>query len=340
MVSPNSKRVVITGVAGFIGSNLLSNLLGRGYEVIGIDNLAHGFMRNIEPCLAHPKFTFVKADITDPATLQKIPHIDCIVHLAACKIPRYGNVLDTLNTNLKGTENVLDAARRTNCKVVFASTSDVYGKNPKVPFKETDDLVLGESGIARWAYAASKVYDEHLCLAYMEKFKTRVAIVRYFGGYGRNQHTTWWGGPQSVFIEAILNGKPMEIHGDGLQTRSFTYVDDLVAGTVLTIENEKAEGEIFNIGDTRETSILQLAEIIWRLMKGGGKPPLTFVPYSTFFGGKYEDVRRRIPDIHKATALLGFAPTMKLEDGLTIAIDWQTEMWKTEYSRSSAGRRV
>jgi UDP-glucose 4-epimerase len=334
----NNKRAVITGVAGFIGSNLLTNLIERGYEVIGIDNLANGFMRNIEMFLSHPKFTFVKADITDPGTLQKIPDIDCIVHLAAYKIPRYGNVLDTLHINLKGTENVLEAARCTNCKVVFASTSDVYGKNPEVPFKETDNLVLGESGIARWAYAISKIYDEHLCFAYREKFKTRIAIVRYFGGYGRHQHTTWWGGPQSVFIDAILNGKPIDIHGDGLQTRSFTYVDDLVAGTVLIMENEESEGEIINIGDTREITIIRLAELIWKLMKGEGGPPLNFVPYSAFFGGKYEDVRRRIPDISKAKGILGFEPTMELEQGLAIAIDWQTKIWKAESVRPSVGK--
>jgi UDP-glucose 4-epimerase len=331
----DSKRVVITGVAGFVGSNLLSSLINRGYEVVGIDNLSNGFMRNIEVFLSHPRFTFINADITDPETLRKIPNFEYVVHLAAYKIPRYGNVLDTLHTNLKGTENVLDAARRTNCKVVFASTSDVYGKNREVPFKETDDLVLGESGIARWAYAISKIYDEHLCFAYMEKFKTRIAIVRYFGGYGRHQHTTWWGGPQSVFIDAILKGKPLDIHGDGLQTRSFTYVDDLVAGTVLIMENEKSDGEIFNIGDTREVTIIQLAETIWKIMKGEGAPPLNFIPYSTFFGGKYEDVRRRIPDINKAKEILGFEPTMELEKGLAIAIDWQTTIWKTESVRSS-----
>ncbi|HCV43883.1 MAG TPA: nucleoside-diphosphate sugar epimerase [Bacteroidetes bacterium] len=325
---PNAKTVVVTGVAGFIGSNLLRVLIDRGYDVIGIDNLANGFMRNIDGFLTHPRFAFQKADITDPATLQEVPDACCVVHLAAYKIPRYGNILDTLHVNLKGTENVLEFARRTNCKVMFASTSDVYGKNSEVPFKETDSLVLGESGVARWAYAVSKIYDEHLCFAHTEKYKTRVAIVRYFGGYGRNQHTTWWGGPQSVFIDAVLKGKPIEIHGDGLQTRSFTYVDDLVAGTVLTMESDKSDGEIFNIGDTREITIVELAEMIWRLMKGEGRPPLQFVPYSTFFGGKYEDVRRRIPEISKAKNLLGFAPTMELEEGLKIAIDWQTKLWK------------
>ncbi len=334
----NNKRVLVTGVAGFIGSNLLRVLISRGYQVVGIDNLSNGFKRNIAPYLQHPGFKFIQADVTRPETFQGVSGVDCVIHLAAYKIPRYGNVLDTLHINLKGTENVLEFARHAGCKVVFASTSDVYGKNPDVPFSETHNLVLGESGIARWAYAVSKIYDEHLCFAHTEKYKTRIAIARYFGGYGPNQHTTWWGGPQSVFIDAILNGTSIEIHGDGLQTRSFTYVDDLVEGTMLIMESDKADGDIFNIGDMREITIIQLAEIIWQLMKGQGAPPLNFIPYSTFFGGKYEDVRRRIPDITKAGKILGFSPLMKLEEGLRIAIDWQTDVWKEGLAKPSASK--
>lgn len=337
MAISSPKRVLVTGVAGFIGSNLLRSLIDRGYHVTGIDNLANGFMRNIASHLAHPLFKFVQADITRPEALRDSVPVDCVVHLAAYKIPRYGNILDTLQINLRGTENVLEFARRTGCKVVFASTSDVYGKNADVPFKETDNLVLGESGVARWAYAVSKIYDEHLCFAHIEKYHTRVAIVRYFGGYGPHQHTTWWGGPQSVFIDAILNGKPIEVHGDGLQTRSFTYVDDLVTGTILTMENDKSDGEIFNLGDAREITIIGLAEIVWRLMGGKGSPPLKFIPYSSFFGGKYEDVRRRIPDTTKAKEILGFEPTMKLEEGLMHAIDWQTGVWRSEQVTSAPG---
>jgi UDP-glucose 4-epimerase len=332
-----NKHVVVTGVAGFIGSNLLVKLLKLGYRVTGVDNLVNGFMRNIEPFLADKRFTFLQGDITDPATLRRIDAIDYIVHLAAFKIPRYGNRLDTLRINLRGTENVLDRARDTGCKLVFASTSDVYGKNPHLPFRETDDIVLGESGIARWAYATSKLFDEHLCFAYRDQFNVRVAILRYFGGYGMNQHTTWWGGPQSVFIDAILTGRPMEIHGDGKQTRSFTYVDDLVDGTIRAMENDASSGEIFNIGDTREITILELAELIWCIMKKEGKPPVTFIPYSSFYGGKYEDVRRRIPDITKAHDVLGFVPRVSLETGLPIAIDWQTRL-ATSLAKPSSTR--
>jgi UDP-glucose 4-epimerase len=319
------KHVVITGVAGFIGSNLSRVLLQRGYRVTGVDNLSNGFMRNIQSLLASGHFVFLKEDITVQDTFASFPaDVDYVVHLAAFKIPRYGNILDTLQINYRGTDNVLRYATQCEAKVIFASTSDVYGKNPKVPFKETDDLVIGESSIARWAYAASKIHDEHLCSAYSEKHSTRIAIIRYFGGYGPNQNLTWWGGPQSVFIDAVLNDKPIEIHGDGLQTRSFTFVDDLVDGTIRAMESERSTGEIINIGDEREITILHLAEMVWRLMKSSGNPPLKFIPYTSFFGGKYEDVRRRIPDITKARTLLGYSPKMPLEDGLKVTIEWQT----------------
>jgi nucleoside-diphosphate-sugar epimerase len=332
-----SKCVLVTGVAGFIGSNLSRVLLERGYSVIGIDNLSNGFERNIERYLHDPRFTFIRADITQPETFKDISGVDYAVHLAAYKIPRYGNILDTLQINLQGTENVLDFVRRENSKLVFASTSDVYGKNPTLPFKETDNLVLGNSGVARWAYAVSKVYDEHLCFAHIEKYKTRLTILRYFGGYGPNQNTSWWGGPQSVFIGAILAGQPMEIHGDGLQTRSFTYIDDLVDGTLRAMENKNANGEIFNLGDTREITILHLSELIWKLMKGDRPIERKFVPYATFFGGKYEDVRRRVPDIAKAKERLGFEPKMNLEKGLRIAIAWQTQISKASKDREVGG---
>jgi UDP-glucose 4-epimerase len=223
--------------------------------------------------------------------------------------------------------------------VVFASTSDVYGKGPAVPFREADDLVLGSPQSSRWAYAVSKMYDEHLCFAYAERYGVRSTIIRYFGGYGPNQHPSWWGGPQSVFMEAVLAGKPLEIHGDGLQTRSFTYVDDLVKGTILAMESDNSWGEIFNIGDTREITIVELAEMIWRLMKKEGKPPMTFVPYTTFHGGRYEDVRRRFPDITKARDMLGFVPTVKLEDGLKTTIEWRMQIAREKIAGDPSGER-
>jgi UDP-glucose 4-epimerase len=317
-------KILITGVAGFIGSNLLPALLKKGHEVIGVDNLSQGFLRNIEPYMKD--FRFEQLDIRDKDALAPlIQKVDIVAHLAAYKIPRYGNAYDTLMVNSQGTLNILESIADRNIKMFFTSTSDVYGKNPTLPFSEESDLVLGPTNIKRWAYAASKIFDEHLLFAFREKHKVPISIIRYFGGYGPNQNPTWWGGPQSVFIDAILTGKPMEIHGDGKQTRSFTYISDHVDGTMKVIGSEKAIGEVFNIGNTREISIIDLAKLLWKVAGQNGKPPLKFVPYKSF-SGKYEDVMRRIPDISKAKKFLGFDPKVGLEEGLKITYEWQKQL--------------
>jgi len=322
------KKILITGVAGFIGSNLLPVLLKKGHEVIGADNLSQGFIRNIEPY--RNDFRFEKADIRDKnAMAPLVQGVDIVAHLAAFKIPRYGNAYDTLMVNSQGTLNILELIADRNIKIVFTSTSDVYGKNPALPFSEESDLVLGPTNIKRWAYAASKIFDEHLLFAFQEKHKVPISIIRYFGGYGPNQNPTWWGGPQSVFIDAVLTGKPMEIHGDGTQTRSFTYVSDHADGTTKVIESDKAIGEVFNIGNTREIKIVDLAKLIWKISGQKGEAPLKFIPY-TSFSGKYEDVKRRIPNISKAKNLLGFEPKVDMEEGLKITYEWQKALYKKE----------
>ena len=320
------KRILITGVAGFIGSNLLGALLQKGYEVVGIDNLSQGFVRNIEPFLDNKHFSFFQGDVRDIGLMSNISKgVDCIVHLAAYKIPRYGNAIDTLMINTKGTENALQVALDNKCKILIASTSDVYGKNPNVPFNEESDMVLGKSEIRRWSYAVSKIFDEHLCFAYKEKYDLKITILRYFGSYGINQNLSWWGGPQSVFINSALNNEPMTIHGDGLQTRSFTYVSDTVDGTIRAIEKDEADGNVFNIGCTEEITILDLAYKIWKIIFDSEKPKIEFIPYESF-GGGYEDVRRRIPDIEKAKKLLGFEPKVSLDEGLIKTISWQRNL--------------
>ncbi|MFQ6115376.1 MAG: NAD-dependent epimerase/dehydratase family protein [bacterium] len=327
------KTIVVTGVAGFVGSNLLTALLEKGYFVVGIDNLSQGFLRNIERSLDNPNFKFIKDDVRNINVLkQACQGADCIVHLAAFKIPRYGNALDTLFINKKGTENVLEAARINDCKVVFTSTSDVYGKGPHLPFSECSDLHLGETSIKRWSYAVSKLLDEHLCFAYQEEFNLPVTVIRYFGGYGPNQNTTWWGGPQSVFINCALKNEPMTIHGNGLQTRSFTYVSDMIDGTMRVIENEDAVGEIFNIGNDREITILDLAKMIWKMVRKNSAPKLEYISYRSF-SGRYEDVLRRIPDITKARDLLGFEPKVQLEEGLPKTIAWQKKINQGEQQK-------
>jgi UDP-glucose 4-epimerase len=321
------KKVLVTGVAGFVGSNLLKVLLDNDYEVVGVDNLSQGKKSNIEEFLCDDNFSFHEVDVRNFDILRDVSvGVSGIIHLAAFKIPRYGNAMDTLLINSKGTENILEIAKDIKgCKVVFASTSDVYGKNPDLPFSETSSFVIGESSIKRWSYAVSKIFDEHLCYAYIEKYNMPISIVRYFGGYGTNQNTTWWGGPQSVFIDSILTGKTMEVHGDGLQTRTFTHISDLVDGTFKAFESDKSAGEVFNIGNTKEITILDLAKLIWKIAGKEGEADIKLIPY-TSFSGKYEDVMRRVPDISKAKEMLGFVPKVDLEDGLKATFEWQKNL--------------
>jgi UDP-glucose 4-epimerase len=318
------EKILVTGAAGFIGSNLCKRLLSLGHSVCAVDNLSQSTLRNLDEFLGNPLFEFIQEDVRNAPAIEALARDAAIlVHLAAFKIPRYGGAYDTLTINVHGTESVLKAAVRHKTRVVVASTSDVYGKNPRLPFAETHDLYMGESNVKRWAYAVSKILDEHYCLAYQEEYGIPVTILRFFGGYGPRQNTTWWGGPQSVFIHAALTDQPMEIHGDGLQTRSFTYIDDTIDGIISALFVEKAAGEIFNLGNTKEVTILDLAGLVWRLA-GQGEPKLKFVSYQTF--GKYEDVRNRVPDISKARKLLGFEPRTGLEEGLLRTIAWQTQV--------------
>jgi UDP-glucose 4-epimerase len=318
-------KILITGVAGFIGSNLAKGLLEKGHSVIGLDNLSQGFLLNIEEFKEHPKFQFVEGDVRDSALVEKTTQgCDVVIHLAAFKIPRYSDALDTLLINAMGTKVILDAAVKNKvAKAMIASTSDVYGKNPAVPFSEDSDLVIGRPEVKRWSYAISKMFEEQLVFGYRERHGIHAVAMRFFGGYGPNQHLTWWGGPQSVFISAALDNEAMSLHGDGLQTRSFTYVSDHVAGIIACAEREEANDQVFNIGNTHEITIKDLGIKIWNMIRPGREPKLVCIPYEAF--GKYEDVQRRIPNIEKARSLLGFEPQVDLDAGLKTTIPWQVK---------------
>lgn len=313
---------MITGVAGFIGSNVAIALLEKGYTVVGVDNMSQGDKLNMAAFVDYPRFEMHYTDIRDEAAI-KVAARGCkkIVHLAAYKIPRYTDALDTLLINSAGSENVLKAAIDHNAKVVAASTSDVYGKNPEVPFSEDSSLVMGNPDVRRWAYAISKMFEEQMLFAYQQRYGIPFVAMRFFGGYGPHQNLTWWGGPQSVFISKALDDEEIEVHGDGSQTRSFTYISDHVDGILRCVEMEAANNLVFNLGNTREISILGLAQLIWRLVRGDEAPKIKFIPYASF--GKYEDVMRRIPDITRARTLLGFEPQVDLEEGLRKTIEWQ-----------------
>ena len=303
-------------------------MLHRGYRVIGFDNLSHGSLRNTQQAQLYPAYSFFRGDILNFEELQKacVGRLDMILHLAAFKIPRYGNTSQTLLVNSQGTLNLLRLAAERKARFLFTSTSDVYGKNPKIPFAEDDDLVLGPSTVTRWAYAASKLFDEHLAFALGEENSFSATAVRIFGSYGPRQHLSWWGGPQSVFIDAILNDHVLPIHGDGLQTRSFTFVADTVRGIADAAESAALDGEILNIGNDVEITILALAKMIHRLSEVSWPLRLQMVPYGEISGRKYEDVRRRVPDLRKARRIIGFDPAFSLEEGLAKTIAWQRQV--------------
>ena len=316
---------MVTGGAGFIGSHLCEALLARDYSVRCYDDLSHGSRDFVDGYKGNHRFEFYLDDVCNkPALESAVDGASVIFHLAARKIPRYGDALGTLNVNNEGTRNVLEAAQRQKCKVILASTSDVYGKGAP-PFKETDNLVVGPSHIRRWSYAVSKIFDEHLALAHHAEQGLPVAILRFFGSYGPRNHRSWWGGPQAVFIEQALRDEEITIHGDGSQTRSFTYIDDLIDGIMRASGSRRVIGQIVNLGSEEEISILSLARLIYGLTRPGGFPRLKFIPYDSF-GGGYEDVSRRLPDLTKARELLGFCWRTSLMDGLVKTIEWHRNM--------------
>ena len=272
--------IIITGAAGFIGSNLAKKLLKNGYRVIGIDNLSYGSMDNLEDIINQPNFKFILGDICNPLLFKDI-HADVIVHLASQKIPRYTSSLRTLEENYLMLRNIIQKCLQDKAKIVFASTSDVYGKNPQIPFNEESNLVLGPTTIKRWAYASSKLIGEQLIMANHDEFNLEYTIMRFFGSYGPFQNTTWWGGPQAIFIQNILENKPIEIHGDGKQTRTFTYIDDTVQGIMKCIFEKASKKEIFNIASQteEELTIKELGLKIWYQMNSPASVPnIKYIP--------------------------------------------------------------
>ena len=313
--------VGITGAAGFIGSHLTERLLAEGVEVVAVDDLSMGTIENLQNCVGQAGFRFEQLDCTHRRELRAaFTGCDTIVHLAAQKIPRYGGALKTLESNVAGVNAAAQVALQLDADLIMASTSDVYGNAP-LPFREDGPLVLGAPTSRRWAYAVSKLYDEHMLMALGEEHGLRHTILRFFGSYGPRNHPSWWGGPQAAFIERLLDGELIDIHGDGQQIRTFTYVLDTVDGIYRAMCTPEARGEILNIGGTTPCTIVELAEAVHRALDMA--PPLRarFMPYSEL-PGKYEDVIKRVPDVSKARDLIGFTARTNLDDGLAATVEW------------------
>lgn len=316
------KKIGVTGAAGFIGSNLCERLLADGYEVVGVDDLSYGSVANIATILDHPCFKFEVLDCTRQRPLRTaFDGCDAIAHLAAKKIPRFGGTLSTLEVNVAGVDSACAVALSLDADLVITSTSDVYG-NATPPFREDGELVIGPPTTKRWAYAVSKMYDEHHALALADERDLQVTILRLFNAYGPKNHLSWWGGPVVTFIEALLDGKPMEIHGDGLQTRTFTYVADTVEGIVQALERRESRGEVINLGGVETVTILELAERIQVLLGLPAQPLRAEVIAYETLPGQYQDVRHRVPDTTKAERFLEFTARVGLDEGLQRTVDW------------------
>jgi UDP-glucose 4-epimerase len=296
-------------------------LIAEGCEVVGIDDMSYGSLGNLASCINDPGFTFEVLDCRRRREVKRVfAGCDAIAHLAAKKIPRYEGALSTLEVNVAGANSVFGVALSLGADLVITSTSDVYG-NATSPFAEDGDIVLGPPTSRRWAYATSKLYDEHLALALAEERDLSVTILRLFNCYGPRNHLSWWGGPVVTFIEALLDGEHMDIHGDGLQTRTFTYVEDTVDGIFRALVRPESRSEVINVGGTETVSMIELAECIQT--KLGIPLPLRarFTPYD-HLPGNYQDVRHRVPDTTKAQRLLGFEAEIGLDEGLEQTIAW------------------
>jgi nucleoside-diphosphate-sugar epimerase len=314
-------RALVTGGAGFIGSHLVEALLAGGHAVTVLDDLSTGRVENLAAVKDHPRLELSIGSVTDEDLVRKfVAGADVVYHLAAAVGVRL--ILDrpvgTIETNIVGTETVLRAARERRPRVVLASTSEVYGKNDRVPLSEEDDRVLGPTTKSRWSYACSKAIDEFLGLAYHREYQVPVTIVRFFNTIGPRQ-TGRYGMVVPRFVRQALDGHPITVYGDGRQSRCFTDVEDVVRATIALSLAPAAVGEVFNVGTTHELTIGALAERVRVL--AGSDSAIVLVPYEEAYQPGFEDLRRRVPDIQKAGRVVGYRPRVSLDETLKRVIE-------------------
>jgi UDP-glucose 4-epimerase len=326
-------RTLITGGAGFIGSHLAHALLEAGHEVFVLDNLSTGSIDNIEPLKSHPGFDYAIDTITnEPVLAEHVDRSDVVFHLAAAVGVQLivEEPVHTIETNVNGTEAVLRHAVKKRKLVVIASTSEVYGKSTAIPFHEDTELVLGSTRQHRWAYACSKAIDEFLALAYWKERQLPVIIVRLFNTVGPRQ-TGRYGMVIPNFVQQALAHKPITVFGTGTQSRSFGYVGDVVRGILALVDEPKAVGEVFNLGNDGEISIQDLARLVKTM--AASRSDIVNVPYEEAYESGFEDMPRRVPDLSKARALVGYAPQVQLEEILKKVIEHHRtghpERWRT-----------
>lgn len=306
------KRILITGIAGFIGQNLCRALLKKGYKVAGIDNLIVG----TREWLPH-NISFYEKDVAWVKKTQSYFKFDAVIHLASRKIPRYGGAGKVLIENTENMKAIISLAVKTGAKLIHLSTSDIYGKQKE--FKESSDSIIGGPDIPRWSYAVSKMWDEQLLYSIPKK-DLDFNIIRLFNTYGPYYALHWLAGPLSVFISQALKKEPLTIHGDGTQRRCYQYADDAIDGIVAILESDYNR-EIFNIGNPYEDiSVNDLATLIWQTINPDTELQYKNILHST---DKYEEMQTRIPDISKAKRMLGFNPKIMLAEGLGKTIEWQ-----------------
>lgn len=316
-------RILITGGAGFIGSYLAEAYLARGEEVYVIDDLSTGSLENIKPHLKNPRFHFVNDTILNRDAMLELTGIcDVIAHLAAAVGVQLiiEEPLKSIHTNILGTEIVLELANKFRKKTFLASTSEVYGRNSKVPLKEDDTRIYGSTDVARWSYAASKAMDEFLALAYYRTKMLPVIVARFFNTVGPRQ-TGRYGMVIPRFVGQALRNEPITVYGDGKQTRNFTYVGDVVKGIMALIDSPKSVGEIFNMGGEGEISINDLAQKVKDLT--GSSSQIEHIPYEKAYQEGFEDMERRVPDIAKIKKFIGFENTHDLDAILDKVVEYE-----------------
>jgi len=311
---------LVTGGAGYIGSHLVDRLLALGHAVTVLDDLSTGNVANL--ARSRGEINFVENSILNEKLVNKlVRRADTVFHLAAGV--GVGHIVEkplaALITNTRGAENVIEACVKHEKRLLLASTSEIYGKTSTMPMSEDDDRVLGSTTVPRWGYSTAKAIDEHLALAYAQH-GLRMSVVRYFNSFGPRLDPRGYGSVVANLMRQALDNEPLTVHGNGTQTRCFTYIDDTVEGTLRAGLDEKAEGIIFNIGNDHETSINELASLVIEMTDS--RSTVRHVSYEERYGKGFEDTKRRVPDVRRAATVLGFRATVELRDGLARTLQW------------------